>query len=141
MQLLLDYGEPETVIRRFEDHKYARDTECVVHYLIALYGSSQLERAAKFILSGSKLDSSSSSFASSATTPFTLLGTRDRPIHVVNDGGSSGGGWSRRISTAVNVVIVGAILYSLFSMNEHKLGGMQSKNRIRITVHFKKVIS
>ncbi len=128
--MLLEVDEPETIIRRFEDPKYARDTECVIHYLMALYGTSQLERAAKFFLQSSKAGESSSVTSGSAM-PFTLLGTRDRPLHVVNEGGSSGGGsWGRRFSTAVNVVIVGAILYSLFSMNEHKLGGMQSKARL-----------
>lgn len=110
----------ETVIRRFEDQKFARDTECVIHYLCALYSSSQLERAAKFILnnpqSGNQLES----------IPL-VFGTKDRPLHIINESSGSGGGnWGRKFSTAVNVAIVAAILYSIFSLNESKLGGMPS---------------
>lgn len=119
--MLIETDELETVIRRFEDKKFARDTECVIHYLCALYSTSQLERAAKFILNNDVKGNESSN-------NFFLMGTKDRPLHVVNESsGSSGGNWSRKFSTAVNVAIVAAILYSLFSMNESKLGGMSSK--------------
>ena len=123
--MLIESNELETVIRRFEDKSIARDTECVIHYLCALYSTSQLERAAKFILNnpnGSGSDSTSSS-------GLFLMGTKDRPLHVVSDSSGSGGGnWSRKFSNAVNVAIIAAILYSIFSMNESKLGGMSSKH-------------
>lgn len=110
------------MIRRFEDKKFARDTECVIHYLCALYSSSQLERAAKFIL-----QNQNSTGGGNENFNF-VIGTKDRPLHVINEtSGGSGGNWSRKLTTAVNVAIVAAILYSIFSMNESKLGGMQSK--------------
>lgn len=121
--MLIETDELETVIRRFEDKKFARDTECVIHYLCALYSTSQLDRAAKFILQNPNGGGSSST----SELPF-VIGTKDRPLHVINESSSSSGGnWSRKISTAVNVAIVAAILYSIFSMNESKLGGMSSK--------------
>ena len=121
--MLIETDELETVIRRFEDKKFARDTECVIHYLCALYSTSQLERAAKFILNNDVKGAEAT-----GNNNFFLMGTKDRPLHVVNESsGSSGGNWSRKFSTAVNVAIVAAILYSLFSMNESKLGGMSSK--------------
>lgn len=124
--MLIESDELETVIRRFEDKKFARDTECVIHYLCALYSSSQLERAAKFILNNSEQDKLATSQNSNN---MFLMGTKDRPLHVVNESAGSGGGsWSRKISNAVNIAIVAAILYSIFSMNESKLGGMSSKN-------------
>jgi ATP-dependent metalloprotease len=135
-QMLIEMDELETVIRRFEDGRYGRDTECVIHYLCALYASSQLERAAKFILSTgtSSSSSSSSSLASASASPLTStsflssLGTKDRPLHVVNSGeGAGSGGWSRRLGGLVNVVIAGAILYSLFSMQDQRLGGISTR--------------
>lgn len=120
--MLIETDELETVIRRFEDKKFARDTECVIHYLCALYSTSQLERAAKFILQNP------TGTPQSSELPF-VIGTKDRPLHVINESSSSSGSgnWSKRLSTAVNVAIVGMILYSIFSMNESKLGGMSSK--------------
>lgn len=124
--MLIEMNENETIVRRFEDAKHGRDTECVIHYLCALYATSQLERAAKFVLAASGT-STGGGGGMTAPLPFTLLGTKDRPLHVVNDGASSGGGgWGRRLSTLMNVVIVGAIMYSVFAMNEHKLGGISS---------------
>ena len=124
--MLIEGDELETVIRRFEDKKFARDTECVIHYLCALYSTSQLERAAKFILN-SEAASEKNVHNSDGGVSF-LMGTKERPLHVVNESGSgSSGNWSRKLTTAVNVAIVAAILYSIFSMNESKLGGMQSK--------------
>ena len=124
--MLIESDELETVIRRFEDKSFARDTECVIHYLCALYSTSQLERAAKFILNNGSGDPTPTS-----TGNLYLMGTKDRPLHVVNEtSGSGGGSWSRRFSTAVNVAIFAAILYSLFSMNESKLGGMSSKWKV-----------
>jgi hypothetical protein len=133
--MLIEGDELETVIRRFEDKRFARDTECVIHYLCALYSTSQLERAAKFILN----DGSSSGgggvggdFSNLKGSPF-IMGSKERPLHVVNEFGSgSGGNWSKKLTTAVNVAIVAAILYSIFSMNESKLGGMQSKKNDKI---------
>lgn len=123
---MIESDELETVIRRFEDGKFARDTECMIHYLCALYSTSQLERAAKFILNNQtgneNVVSSNGGF---------VLGTKERPLHVVNDFSSgSGGNWSKKLTTAVNVAIVAAILYSIFAMNESKLGGMQSKGSL-----------
>ena len=124
--MLIETDELETVIRRFEDKMIARDTECVIHYLCALYSTSQLERAAKFILQNSS-DNAASSQKDGSSLPF-VIGTKDRPLHVINESSGSGGrNWSSKISTAVNVAIVAAILYSIFSMNESKLGGMSSK--------------
>lgn len=123
--MLIESDELETVIRRFEDKKFARDTECVIHYLCALYSTSQLERAAKFILNNSEQGIASNLPISNN---LYLMGTKDRPLHVVNESSGSGGGsWSKKISNVVNIAIVAAILYSLFSMNESKLGGMSSK--------------
>ena len=130
--MLIETDELETVIRRFEDQRFARDTECVIHYLCALYSSSQLERAAKFILNDPNGKNSESPAATVHGSGF-VIGTKDRPLHVINESGSSGGGnWSRKFTTAVNVAIVAAILYSIFSMNESKLGGMTSKKRINL---------
>lgn len=129
-QILIETDELETIIRRFEDAKYSRDTECMIHYLCALYSTSQLERAAKFILhSGPSSVGDGVKFDGSIPASSFVLGTKGRPLHVVNEGsnGSGSGSWGRKFTTAVNVAIVGAILYSLFSMNEAKLGGMQSK--------------
>lgn len=118
--MLIESDELETVIRRFEDKRFARDTECVIHYLCALYSTSQLERAAKFILNSNTNVEGKDNFN-------LVIGTKDRPLHVINESsGGSGGNWSRKFTTAVNVAIVGAILYSIFTMNESKLGGMQS---------------
>ena len=99
----------------------------MIHYLCALYSTSQLERAAKFILN-SEASSGGNGKGDFTTLPSFVMGTKDRPLHVVNEGsgGSGSGSWSRKFTTAVNVAIVGAILYSIFSMNEAKLGGMQS---------------
>jgi hypothetical protein len=126
--MLIEGDELETVIRRFEDKRFARDTECVIHYLCALYSTSQLERAAKFILNSQNDGSGSGGdFSNLKGSPF-IMGSKERPLHVVNESGSgSSGNWSRKLTTAVNVAIVAAILYSIFSMNESKLGGMQSK--------------
>lgn len=121
--MLIEGDELETVIRRFEDKRFARDTECVIHYLCALYSTSQLERAAKFILSNPQN-------VEEKGNGMFLMGTKERPLHVVNESGSgSSGNWSRKLTTAVNLAIVAAILYSIFSMNESKLGGMQSKKK------------
>ncbi len=118
--MLIESDELETVIRRFEDKRFARDNECVIHYLCALYSTSQLERAAKFILNSTTNVEGKDNFN-------LVIGTKDRPLHVINESsGGSGGNWSRKFTTAVNVAIVGAILYSIFTMNESKLGGMQS---------------
>lgn len=123
--MLIEADELETVIRRFEDKKFARDTECVIHYLCALYSTSQLERAAKFILNN---PNGSGSMENDTVLSGLVMGTKERPLHVVSDSsGSSGGNWSKKLTTAVNVAIFAAILYSIFSMNESKLGGMQSK--------------
>lgn len=121
--MLIEGDELETVIRRFEDKRFARDTECVIHYLCALYSTSQLERAAKFILNNPQN-------VEEKGNGMFLMGTKERPLHVVNESGSgSSGNWSRKLTTAVNLAIVAAILYSIFSMNESKLGGMQSKKK------------
>lgn len=123
--MLIESDELETVIRRFEDKTFARDTECVIHYLCALYSSSQLERAAKFILNN---QNSQTADGGGSVNNLFVMGTKDRPLHVVNESSGSGGGsWSRKFSNTVNVAIIAAILYSIFSMNESKLGGMQSK--------------
>lgn len=122
-RVLIENDELETVIRRFEDKSFARDTECMIHYLCALYSTSQLERAAKFILNNNNNNTQGSS--ESMTSGF-VIGTKDRPLHVINDSSSSSGSWGKRFTTVVNVAIVAAILYSIFSMNESKLGGMQS---------------
>lgn len=131
--MLIEGDELETVIRRFEDKKFARDTECVIHYLCALYSTSQLERAAKFILNSGGEAASEKEGGGGGGVSF-LIGTKERPLHVVNESGSgSSGNWSRKLTTAVNVAIVAAILYSIFSMNESKLGGMQSKRKANVT--------
>lgn len=123
--MLIEGDELETVIRRFEDKRFARDTECVIHYLCALYSTSQLERAAKFILNNPQ-----SVDENVKGGGLFLMGTKERPLHVVNESGSgSGGNWSKKLTTAVNLAIVAAILFSIFSMNESKLGGMQSKKK------------
>ena len=100
--------------------------------MCALYSTSQLERAAKYILkdqqgkSNENLASIDQGFGNGKQT--FVIGTKDRPLHVINDGSSgSGGNWSRKFTTAVNVAIVAAIIYSVLSINETtKLGGMQS---------------
>ena len=128
--MLIENDELETVIRRFEDKRFAKDTECVIHYLCALYSSSQLDRAAKFILNNPREEGGVGGGSSVSSTPSYVIGTKDRPLHVINESSGSGSGWGRRFSTAVNVAIIAAILYSIFSMNESRLGGMQStKNR------------
>jgi hypothetical protein len=98
---------------------------------VSLYETSQIERAAKYFLSNSNSienKNSSNTTSSSNSVPyfkFPSFGTKDRPLHIITEGSTSGN-WSRRFSTLVNVVIVSAILYSIFSMNDHKIGGISS---------------
>lgn len=116
-------GEPEVVIRRFEDPKYARDEECASLYLAALYETNQLERAARVFLK----ESTSGVTETGATShiPFINFGTKDRPIFVQNTSSGSSG-W-RRMWTVLNVIIVGSIVYSVFSIGDQKLGGITTK--------------
>ena len=51
---LLIARDPDMVIGRFEDARYARDEECVVYYVTALQATDQVERASRFILDPSK---------------------------------------------------------------------------------------
>lgn len=129
---LADGGEPDVIIRRFEDERFGRDRECLVHYLCALYETSQLDRAETLLLK-SKGASLTEGFTKNSSSPNLspnlygqlLLGSKERPLFVQTSGEKSGG-W-RRLGTAVNVLIIGSILYSLFSMNEQRLEGMTGK--------------
>lgn len=121
-RVLLD-ADPMSVVKRFEDPKYARDEECVSFYLAALMETNQLDRAAHVFLKNS--DNGSVSSTTNHPLSFINFGTKDRPLYVHN-ANPSGGGW-RRIGTIVNILIVGSIVYSLVSFNEQRLGGITSK--------------
>ena len=112
-------NEPEVVIRRFEDRSFARDQECANLYLAALYETNQLDRAAHCLL-----DKSITNNNSGSTNLLFNFGTKERPLYVQTN--NTGGGW-RRLWSLVNVVIVGSIIYSIFSMNEQRFGGITSK--------------
>lgn len=122
--------QPSRIIRRFEDPSYARDQECATLYLAALYETNQLDRAARvFLLSEEKaatMAPAGGGGPSSSALPLINFGTKDKPIYVQNLSSGSGGGW-RRLWTAVNVLIVGSIVYSLVSMNDQRLGGITTK--------------
>ncbi|PJF20033.1 hypothetical protein PSACC_00156 [Paramicrosporidium saccamoebae] len=114
-------SEPEVVIQRFENMRYARDEECASLYLAALYETNQLDRAARlFIASGSKGEAVNGP----SSIPFLNFGTKDRPIFVQTTTSSSG--W-KRVWTVLNVLIVGTIVYSVFTMNDQRLGGISTK--------------
>lgn len=121
-------NEPEVVIRRFEDERFGRDTECASLYLAALYETNQLERASRFLLpTGGVPKGDSTNGPSSPGTQWPLaglLGTKERPLIVQNTSGPSG--W-RRLWTVLNIFIVGSIAYSIFGMNEQRLGGITTK--------------
>ncbi len=127
---LMEDGEPDMVIRRFDDGRYAKDKECVIHYMCALYETSQLERAVKYFLESGKpgKDNMTGSVdainAMDTKWPSFLLGTKDRPIYVRSE--TKGGGF-KKIGTLLNIVVVGAILYSLVAVNEQRLGTMGAK--------------
>lgn len=116
--------DPEAIISRFEDPRFARDSECVVHYLCALYETNQLERATKnFLVNIPNLSAKDS--VSASNLHFLNFGTKERPLYVnsINSGSS---GW-KRFGVFLNMAIVGAILYSIYSMSEQRLGGVTSK--------------
>lgn len=113
-------SEPELVIRRFEDERFAKDEECATLYLAALYETNQLERAAKTFLQPR------SDTVANGSAPLFNFGTKERPLYVQNTSSSSGGGW-RRFWTLLNVAVVGTIVYSVFSMNDQRLGGITTK--------------
>lgn len=118
-------SEPEVVIRRFEDERFERDAECVSLYLAALYETNQLERASRFLLSASTAKVDPAGGSSGGHWPLGgLLGTKERPLVVQNTSGP--GGW-RRLWTVLNIFIVGSIAYSIFGMNEQRLGGITTK--------------
>lgn len=129
-EALID-SEPELVIKRFEDSRWARNNECLVQYLCALYETSQLERASKFLSSTPSLNPTSNTTTATASSlaPSFLrdLGTKDRPLWVISNNQSGGSGGWRRLGTFVNVLIIGSILYTIVSMNEQRLGGMTAK--------------
>lgn len=120
-------SEPEVVIKRFEDERFGKDTECVSLYLAALYETNQLERASRFLLStggAPKGDSTNGPLSGTQWPLASLLGTKERPLIVQNTSGPSG--W-RRVWTVLNIFIVGSIAYSIFGMNEQRLGGLTTK--------------
>lgn len=126
----LTQTDPESVIKRFEDERFARNDECIEHYLCALYELGRLDRAAAFIRSslargGAVGIGISEEGSSGAAKNNPILGTKDRPLFVHNTSQGSNG-W-RRFSTLVNVAIVGGILWSLFNFNEQRLGGITTK--------------
>lgn len=104
--------DPESVVHRFEDPQYARDMECVRHYLTALQETNQLHRATKYFVGSTDVPDPS------------VLGSKDRPIYIMSKQTSPG--W-RRLGILTNVVIVGSIVYFLYTMNEQKLGGITGK--------------
>lgn len=121
---LLAEGDAASVIRRFEDRRWARDRECVVQYLVALFETSQLERAVGAFLSQSHPSASPSS-APPADMPRLVIGTKERPVVVQVEGGR-GSGW-RRVGTVVNIVFVGGLLYAMLGMNEQRLEGLTGR--------------
>lgn len=119
--------EPESVIRRFEDTKFARDQECATLYMAALYETSQLDRAGRILLASAKgKGAADPSDPQAAQSPLSFLnfGTKERPIYVHN--APQSGGW-RRMFTVLNVLVVGTIVYSVLSMNDQRLGGISTK--------------
>lgn len=121
--------DPQEVIRRFEQEGRARNQECVLHYLCSLYETGQLERAVPmFLRSGLGTAAETSSLGSitpSVSPAHILLGTKERPLWVQNSGAS--GSFGRKVGGLLNILVVGAILYSLLAMNEQRLEGMTGK--------------
>jgi ATP-dependent metalloprotease len=122
--------EPELVIKRFENSRYARDRECASLYLAALYETNQLDRAAKVFLS----NNTTQPVAEEATTgkdgtmnpyQFINFGTKENPVYVQNMG-QAPSGW-RRLANWLNFLVAAVIIYSVVSMNESKLGGITTK--------------
>lgn len=150
---LLESNDPDALIKRFENVTFARDADGVVFYLCALYETSQLERIAKLFINernsamngiedamgiagkkgGNEGKSSfnsnfnSSNSNSSHSFPLGLLnfGTKERPLYV-HSSSTSGQGW-KRIGTIVNILIIGGILWTVFSFNDQKIGGFSTK--------------
>ena len=124
---LLIARDPDTIIGRFEDSKYARDEECVVYYVTALQVTNQLERASRFMLDpGKKLVNAVKEDAQRETgRPQPGFGTKESPVYVKNL--SEGKSWGKRFNTLLNFVIGGAILYSLANMADQRLGGITTR--------------
>jgi ATP-dependent metalloprotease len=125
--------DPDALIRRFEDQRWARDQECTIHYLCALYETSQLERAVQNFVAKRSDRMENPGGGSNSIGPATisspaalLLGTKERPLYVHSTEAKGGKGW-RRLGTAFNIFIVGSILYSLFAVNEQRLESLTGK--------------
>lgn len=110
---LLHSGKPSEVVRRFEHSAVARDNDCALYYMLALYETGQLEKITPLLLEKKN------------TLGPVALGTKEKPLYILDL--ADGSPWWRRLGHLLNVTVVLAILYSIYSFGEQKLGGLSPR--------------
>ena len=116
---LVAKGKPLEVVKRFEMSSVARDNDCALYYMLALYESGQLEKITPLLLDKNM------NTASSSNNPIVALGTKEKPLYILDL--ADGNPWWRRLGHLLNVTVVLAILYSIYSFGEQKLGGLSPR--------------
>lgn len=113
----LNSGKLLEIVKRFESPTVARDNDCALYYMLALYETGQLKKISPLLLDNK--NSSSNTFGP------LVLGTKDKPLYILDL--ADGNPWWRRMGHLLNVTVVLAILYSIYTFGEQKLGGLSPR--------------
>lgn len=123
-KLVLD-DYPELIIKRYEDHSFARNNQCTEYYIIALYECKKYTKLIPMVMAYFSKSSGTGQEGMKGTNEIINLldgiGTKEQPFYV-SQLGSTDSSVFKRLGNILNVVLALVFIAVLLQSQENRFG-------------------